>query len=119
MNLGSEQSDYNRGHMAGGIEQRLAGHDKHFAAINGNLSDIAREVHGLRLAVQRLADQAVARDATVVTTAAALKDAEEACRDKTETAWSPIARLLAGLAGVATVVGLVVGLVSLFNRWAG
>jgi hypothetical protein len=100
---------YDRGHTAGEIAARLAGHDKHFATINGSLAEVAREMHSLTLAVQRLGDQAVSRDATVITTAAALKDAEAARRDNSEHAWSPIARLLAvlgGLAAVATVFGL-------------
>lgn len=104
---------YDRGVVAGGIEQRLAGHDKHFQLINGNLEKIATKLGELSLAVQRLGDQAVARDATVVTTAAALKDAEEARRDKTEQSWSPVAKALAVLAVVATLAGLVMGAVTL------
>lgn len=109
----AEGAEYDRGHdaghEAGKIDARLSGHDKHFAAINGQLVRVADELAGLRLAVQRLGDQAVARDATVVTTAAALKDAEEARRDKTEQSWSPVSRIVAilsGLAGVAVVFDL-------------
>lgn len=101
---------YDRGRVAGGIDARLAGHDRHFAAINGSLAAIAEEMHGLKLAVQRLGDQAVARDATVVTTAAALKDAEDARRDKTKQSWSPIAKLLAVLGTIATVAAVVVSI---------
>ena len=105
---------YDRGHIAGEIAARLAGHDEHFAAINGSLANIAGEMHALTLAVQRLGDQAVARDATVVTTAAALKDAEDARRGKAEQIWTPFARMIAvlgGLAAVAAVVGLYLALV--------
>ena len=105
---------YDRGHTAGEIAERLAGHDRHFAAINGSLADVAREMHSLTLAVQRLGDQAVARDATVVTTAKALKEAEDARRAKTEQSWTPVARLLAvlgGLAALAAVAGLYLALV--------
>jgi hypothetical protein len=105
--------DYDRGHdaghEAGQIDARLAGHDRHFEAINGQLGRVADELAGIRMAVQRLGDQAVARDATVVTTAAALKDAEEARRDKTEQSWSPLTRIVAvlsGLAGLAVVFDL-------------
>jgi hypothetical protein len=99
--------------MAGEIAARLAGHDKHFASINGSLADIAKEMHGLTLAVQRLSDQAISRDATVVTTAAALKDAEEARRGLSEQSWTPVSRVLAvlgGLAALAAVVGLYLAL---------
>jgi hypothetical protein len=105
---------YDRGHMAGEINARLAGHDRHFQTINGSLADVAKEMHGLTLAVQRLGDQAVARDATVVTTAKALKDAEDARRAQSDQSWSPFARLLAvlgGLAALAAVAGLYLALV--------
>lgn len=124
----SAESAYDRGHEAGGIEARLGGHDRHFAAINGQLGDIdgrltdmANLIGGLEKAVQRLADQAVARDATVITTAAALKDtvnttanalkdAEAARRDKSEQSWSPVAKLLAVLGSVVAVVAVSVSL---------
>ena len=97
---------YERGHIAGEIAARLAGHDKHFADINGSIEKLATRMHENTMAVQRLADQQVARDATVLTTAAALKDAEEARRDKTEQSWSPLTRAFAVLAAIATAVGL-------------
>jgi hypothetical protein len=100
--------EYDRGHLAGEIAARLAGHDKHFAAINGSLADIASRLHELTLAVQRLGDQAVSRDATVVTTAAALKDAEEARRAKSETSWSPLARA-STILGVLVAIGTLIG----------
>jgi hypothetical protein len=110
------EGEYERGRAAGGIEERLAGHDKHFAAINGSLEKFveqqaryADEMHLMALALQRLADQAVARDATAATTAAALKDADEARRAQEERSWSPIAKLFAflgALAAVAAIVGL-------------
>jgi hypothetical protein len=94
---------YDRGIEAGRIEARLDEYAKHFAAINGSVADTARELHLLVLAVQRLEQQAVARDATVVTTAKALKEAEEARRDKSTQSWSPFARLMAGLGGLAAL----------------
>lgn len=105
----AEDDAYQRGHAAGGIAERLDSHDRHFAAINGSLADMVREMHSLTLAVQRLADQAVSRDATVVTTAAALKDADEARRQKETQAWSPWAKLFAAL-GAASALAVVVGL---------
>jgi hypothetical protein len=104
---------YDRGVTAGGIAERLASHDRHFETINGSLERVAEEMHKLRLAVQRLGDQAISDATTRVTTAAALKDAEEARRSRTETAWSPIQKILAVLAGFAVLVGAVVGIVTL------
>lgn len=103
----TESEEYKRGHDAGGIAERLAGHDRHFEAINGSLADLVEEMHELTLAVQRLGDQAVSRDATVITTAAALKDADAARRDKTEQSWTPFTKFLAVLAGLVTFAGLV------------
>jgi hypothetical protein len=105
-----DHEEYDRGHVAGGIDARLAGHDRHFEAINGNIARVGDELHEMKMAVQRLADQAVARDATVVTTAAALKDAEDARRDKSEQTWSPIAKLLAILGSITTVVAVAVSI---------
>jgi hypothetical protein len=99
-------ASYERGHLQGEVAARLAGHDKHFSAINGSLADIAREIRDMRLAVQRLADSAASDRATVVTTAAALKDAETARRDKTEQSWTPVQRLFAAVAALAAVVGV-------------
>ena len=78
--------------------------------INGSMADVATELSGLRMQIQRLADSAEADRKTVVTTAAALKDAEAARRDTSEVRWSPLTRLgvIVGiLAGVAGLVALV------------
>jgi hypothetical protein len=100
----SQQESHDRGFAAGEIAARLAGHDERLAKINGSMNEVAEALQSLTLAVQRLGDQAVARDATVVTTAKALKEAEEARRDKTEQSWTPLTRTIALMAGVATVV---------------
>ena len=66
----------------------------------------SEDIGVLKSATQRLTDQAVARDATAIALAAALKEAEETRRTKAETAWSPITRLFAILTGVATIAGV-------------
>jgi hypothetical protein len=109
------QEAYDRGTVAGEIAARLAGHDQHFAAINGHLADLAQELHSLTLAVQRLGDQADASAATVLATASALKAADEARRDKTEQSWSPFARIVAALSGLAAIAA-VIGVYLAFRR---
>ena len=99
-------SDYDRGVIANAIETRLAGHDRHFEAINGSIARVASELHDLKLAMQRLADQAVARDATVITTASALKDADEARRHTADQRWSPWQKGFAVIAALGVLVGL-------------
>jgi len=105
-----EDGAYERGVSAGEIAQRLHDHDRHFEALNGSLGDVAAELRGLTLAVQRLGDAAESDRATVITTATALEKAAQARRDTSESRWSPTAKVIAiigALAAVATVVTLV------------
>lgn len=102
--------EYERGHLAGGIAERLADHDRHFLKINGSIADVAKELRELNLSVQRLGDQAESNARTVITTAAALKDANDVRRSNAETSWSPVTRVLALLGGLATLVGLYLAL---------
>ena len=102
----TQGSEYDRGVLAGIIEQRLAGHDKHFEAINGSLARIATELGALTLSVQRLADQAVSRDATVKTTAEALEKARMAQKDIADQRWSPWQKGLAVLGGLVALTVL-------------
>ncbi len=130
--MADETTEYDRGKTAGEIAARLADHDKHFAKINGSMREVANELHDLKLtqqgglaeltakvesklaelvlAVQQLRDQAKADQKTVVTTAAALKSAEDARRDKTEQTWSPVTKLIAVLGAVAGTVLMAVSL---------
>lgn len=62
--------------------------------------------------IQRLTEQAVARDATAIALATALKDAEETRRTKTEEKWSPFQKIVTGLGGVAVIIGLIAPLVN-------
>jgi hypothetical protein len=107
------ESAYDRGHLQGEIAARLAGHDKHFGAINGSLERIAANQVAQTLAIQRLADQAEAEAATRIATAKVLKDAADARKDaddegrkRSEQAWSPIQKLISVVAAVASVVAI-------------
>lgn len=97
---------FDEGVAAGEIAQRLKQHDNHFSAINGSIKDLAAEMAKQTLQIQRIADEMVSDRKTVVTTASALKDAEAARREKTEVRWSPLARLAAAAAVVATLITL-------------
>jgi hypothetical protein len=105
--MSAADDDYRRGHLAGGIAERLDSHDRHFAAINGSLEKIFSELHATRLAMQRMADQSVADAATVITTAAALEKAEAARRERGDQRWSPVARLATVFGALAAVAGAV------------
>lgn len=99
---------YEQGIEAGRIEARLEQYDLHFNTINGSIAETARQLRDLVMAVQRLSDQAVARDATVIATAAALKEAEATRRARSDQTWSPIQRILAVIAGLGVIVGAIV-----------
>jgi hypothetical protein len=104
---------YDAGHTAGAIDARLAQHDAHFAQINGSIRDVAAEMAQVRLLLQRLADSADADRRTVVTTALALKAAEEARRSITTDRWSPWQKgiaLIGAAAAAAAIVALVLKL---------
>jgi hypothetical protein len=106
------EEDYQRGHLAGEIAARLADHDQHFSDINGSIKRFSDEVHQLTMAIQHLGDQAISRDATVLTTALALKDAEEARRASSESSWSPVARISTVLGAAAALAALLSYLIS-------
>ena len=64
----------------------------------------SEDIGVLKSGQQRLSEQAVARDATAVALAAALKEAEEQRRSKSDTAWTPPARVLAVVAAVCGLI---------------
>jgi len=100
-------NDYERGKT----DARLDDHDDHLAKINGSIERMSNEMHSLTLAIQRLVDQGTARDATVITTAAALRDAEKARRDKSEQTWSPFAKTITVLGVLLVAVGILLAAV--------
>lgn len=103
----ANDGEYDRGHTAGTIDARLAEHDKHFAQINGSISSLVHEIQGLRLDLQKSVEQDVARDAQVIATAKALKDAVEARRDQSDQRWTPVARVAVILSSLAAGIGVV------------
>ena len=101
-----DQEAYDRGHLAGKIDARLANHDQHFAVINGSLEKVAVALAAQTLAIQQLADQAKADAVTRVATATALKDAEDVRRDKSDQSWTPVQRIIALVAAAASVLSI-------------
>jgi hypothetical protein len=117
---GGEPSEFDQGRAAGEIAERLRGHDQHLARINGSMDRVADRLEALVrgnqelvLAVQRLGDAASSDRATVLTTAKALKDADDVRRDKTETRWSPMTRLLAVIGTLAALIAAIVAYIGL------
>lgn len=102
---------YDKGVEAGKVLQRLDGHDMHFARINGSLERVGDELHGLKLEVQRLSDQAKADAKTLIITAVALKDADQARRDAEQDKWTPVQKAIAVVGVLAVVAGVVVAVI--------
>jgi len=99
-------SDYERGR----VQERLAGHDKHFELIDGTMKDVATNLAKLNMGVQQIIDSAESDRKTVITTAKALRDAEDARRDKVEAKWTPVQRLVAVLGAMGACSGIVVAI---------
>lgn len=97
---------YNRGREDGSILARLDQHDNHFSVLNGSMAKVASSLDAVNMSVQRLSDEAVSRDRTVVTTAAALKDAEAVRREHSTTAWTPLSRIAAGITAAVGMLTL-------------
>jgi predicted polyphosphate/ATP-dependent NAD kinase len=97
---------YGRGVTAGDIAARLAGHDRHFATINGSLGDLVVELRGLRSEVTRTADRAEQSARTVLDTAAAVRAAGDR-------AWLPWSRTIALVAAGAAVASIVISVIAL------
>jgi hypothetical protein len=105
-------SEYDEGVAAGKILERLDHHDRHFLEINGSIDRVGAHLAKLVLELQRLADQAVARDATAVALAAALKDAEEVRRHQGEQKWSPVSRTITIIVALVAIAGVILTIVS-------
>lgn len=113
MSTETPQAAFERGVTAGEIAARLANHDVHFASINGHIGELVESIHGMRLDIQRLADQAQASAKTLLATAEALKAANEARTEQSTRSWSPWVRVFAVIAAVATLVSIVATIATL------
>jgi hypothetical protein len=89
----SHKEAFDRGSAAGGLAERLAGYDRHFARINGSIEKGAAAQAGLAKQVQRLADQADAR--------------EKAAKIERRTGVSRLIMAVAWLASIALTVAVV------------
>lgn len=123
----AEDEAYKRGVAAGEIARRLAEHDEHLNRINGSMERVASMLGDLTLelqrqgdrtvaAIQQLRDQRTADAATVVTTATALESERKARSDRSSDSWTPMARVLAVLGGLAALAGVAFGVYSLMHR---
>jgi len=117
---GPKNSDYEQGReageIAGSIATRLAGHDRHFEAINGSVAKCASELHELRLAVQRLGDQGEARDQTSTAMFTTVRELDLARRTSALANWSLWQRVVAYVVAIGLIVGTMVFLWFLGQR---
>jgi phage-related minor tail protein len=96
--------EYDRGHVAGGIDERLNEYGRHFTKINGSIDRFTDEMRQVRMAVQGLTDAADADRATAITLAAALEKAETARRHAAEKSWTPFTKAFAIIAALGVLV---------------
>jgi hypothetical protein len=123
-------SDYDRGVAAGIVLQRLDGHDRHLAEINGSQKEMVVEqtkmnstLSDMKMAIQRIEDKMTADKATVATTAEAVEserktkaDALATTRAAADTRWTPLNRLIAVLVCLAAVTGAIIGILTATGR---
>lgn len=110
------QAAYDRGRAAGEISARLDSHETRLASLNGSLAEIAKGMADMALGMQRLGDQADSSAKTAIATAAALREAEELRRIKSERAWSPVQRLSLVVGLIATMITTILVLVAVFTK---
>jgi hypothetical protein len=106
---------YDRGHRAGGVDERLNEYGRHFDKINGSIDRFTGEIREMRMVIQGLTDAANADRATAITLAAALEKADLARRNAAERTWSPLARIGTGVTIVVAVVSFAVWLASVIQ----
>jgi hypothetical protein len=114
--MSEETSEFRRGRIQGSTDATLAEHAAHLDKINGSMERVATRLGELTLQMQRMADSMEADRATVLTTAKALRDADEARRDKDVQRWSPLARIIAVMGAVAGSAGAGAALWSLLHH---
>jgi archaellum component FlaC len=107
-----QQNAHERGRKAGQVDSSLDQHEKRLDKINGSMTRLADEMGGVKLAVQRLGDDARSAATTVLATAKALKEERdataEALRARTERAdqkWTPMVRFGVFMGSFAALVG--------------
>jgi len=109
------QAALERGRRVGQVDAALSEHDERLDKINGSMERLANEMGEVKLAVQRLGDDARSAATTVLATAKALKEERdataEALRARTERAdqrWTPAMRFGALAGSAATVLGVAI-----------
>ena len=95
--------EYERGHKAGGTDERLDSHDRHFAAINGHLADLVIEFHKMTLAIQAL-ESAVQADRNTA------QVATEAVDRAAKKSWDPWQKGFAVITAIGALVAVYLGL---------
>lgn len=93
----AEETARQRGREQGAIESQLAQHAEHLERINGSTERTSQNLQRLDLAMQHMIDAFAAAADTVVATAKALEEAEQARRIKSEQVWSPVQKAIAVL----------------------
>ena len=78
--------------------------------IASTVKEHGEEISALKMFTQRLSDDAKASRETALSLAKALKEADEARRDKSEQSWTPFQRSIAIISAVTAVTAIVISL---------
>jgi t-SNARE complex subunit (syntaxin) len=93
-----EDRSYERGKIEGEIKERLASHDRHFQAINGQLGQVAASLTDMTTAITRVGDKQQA----IIDTNEAITKAVRAASAKR---WSVWQRVFAVVGALAAAIG--------------
>lgn len=90
--------------------------DRKFETINGSQATTANELIKMNLTLQKLSDQADAREDKAIATAIALEKADTARREKAEQGWAPWTRLAAVVGGLGILLSLILSFYLAFRH---
>jgi hypothetical protein len=80
--------------------------------ISATVKEHGEEISALKMFTQRLSDDAKASRETALSLAKALKEADEARRDKSEQTWTPFQRTITALSALTAVTAVVISLIT-------
>jgi anti-sigma-K factor RskA len=103
-------TEFERGHTAGAIAQRLNDHDKHFEKINGSIEVFDAHIRALTASIAEQGQLSAARERQMVATAAALAVSEQARRDRSIQSWSPWQKIATATVALMALAGFGLGL---------
>ena len=104
-------SDFDRGHAAGEIAERLREHDRRLEKINGSVDRMADKAEDQSTEMARLRSEIGSVRQALEAATAAVRDAHARRQKRSERRWARYAIIVGAVAALATIAGLAVALV--------